>query len=124
MNNGALDRSAALPSTRESPRPPAGLTPTPQRDARWACALPDPSRGRVADPDCRGSSYYGYRYYDPATGRWPSRDPIGEEGGVYKMCGNDIVNNADFLGLSAHIVHVGDIGRPEDEGKKTHLKPI
>ncbi len=25
---------------------------------------------------------YGYRYYDPLTGRWPSRDPIGEEGGV------------------------------------------
>ena len=24
---------------------------------------------------------YGYRYYDPATGRWPSRDPIGEVGG-------------------------------------------
>ena len=26
-----------------------------------------------------GLYYYGYRYYDPATGRWPSRDPIGEE---------------------------------------------
>ena len=24
--------------------------------------------------------YYGYRYYDPVTGRWPSRDPIGEAG--------------------------------------------
>ena len=24
--------------------------------------------------------YYGYRYYDPELGRWPSRDPIGEEG--------------------------------------------
>ena len=22
--------------------------------------------------------YYGYRYYDPVTGRWPNRDPIGE----------------------------------------------
>jgi hypothetical protein len=21
-------------------------------------------------------------YYDPVTGRWPSRDPIGERGGV------------------------------------------
>ena len=21
--------------------------------------------------------YYGYRYYSPALGRWPSRDPIG-----------------------------------------------
>jgi len=23
--------------------------------------------------------YYGYRYYDPVTGRWPSRDPLGDE---------------------------------------------
>ena len=29
-----------------------------------------------------GLYYYGYRYYDPLTGRWPSRDPIEEEGGV------------------------------------------
>ncbi len=27
-----------------------------------------------------GLYYYGYRYYDPFTGRWPSRDPIGEKG--------------------------------------------
>jgi RHS repeat-associated protein len=26
--------------------------------------------------------YYGYRYYSPELGRWVSRDPIGEEGGV------------------------------------------
>ena len=24
--------------------------------------------------------YYGYRYYNPSTGRWPNRDPIGENG--------------------------------------------
>ncbi len=27
-------------------------------------------------------AWYGYRYFDPVTGRWPSRDPIGERGGV------------------------------------------
>ena len=27
-----------------------------------------------------GLYYYGYRFYDPNTGRWPSRDPIGEYG--------------------------------------------
>ena len=27
-----------------------------------------------------GLYYYGFRYYDPVTGRWPSRDPIGEYG--------------------------------------------
>src|SRR5690606_21933028 len=35
--------------------------------------------------------YYGFRYYDPVKGRWPSRDPIGEEGGLnlHAMVGND-----------------------------------
>ncbi|MDF1713751.1 MAG: RHS repeat-associated core domain-containing protein [Akkermansiaceae bacterium] len=45
--------------------------------------------------------YYGYRYYDPVTGRWPSRDPIGERGGInlYGMVGNDSVGSLDYLGL-------------------------
>lgn len=44
--------------------------------------------------------YYGYRYYDPATGRWPSRDPIEERGGtnLYAFVGNDGVRKLDFLG--------------------------
>jgi RHS repeat-associated protein len=43
---------------------------------------------------------YGYRYYDPLTGRWPSRDPIEEEGGgnLYGFVGNDGVNLWDVLG--------------------------
>ncbi len=46
-------------------------------------------------------TYYGYRYYDPVTGRWPSRDPIGEKGGVnlYGFVGNAGVNTLDILGL-------------------------
>lgn len=48
-----------------------------------------------------GVADYGYRYYDPVTGRWPSRDPIEEEGGVnlYGFVGNDGVNEWDLLGL-------------------------
>jgi hypothetical protein len=47
--------------------------------------------------------YYGYRYYDPVTGRWPSRDPIEENGGInlYGFVGNNGVNNADYLGMEA-----------------------
>ena len=47
-----------------------------------------------------GLLYYGYRYYDPATGRWPSRDPIEEAGRVnmYGFVGNDGVNWIDILG--------------------------
>ncbi len=46
-------------------------------------------------------TYYGYRWYDPVTGRWPSRDPIGENGGVnlYGFVGNNGVNQWDKLGL-------------------------
>jgi RHS repeat-associated protein len=48
-----------------------------------------------------GLYYYGYRYYDPATGRWPSRDPIEERGGtnLYKFVLNNGVHFADILGL-------------------------
>ena len=46
-------------------------------------------------------AYYGYRYYDPKTGKWPSRDPIEEEGGlsIYVMARNNAVNRWDVLGL-------------------------
>ena len=48
-----------------------------------------------------GLYYYGYRYYDPLTGRWPSRDPIEERGGLnlYGFVGNNGVNGMDYLGL-------------------------
>ncbi len=48
-----------------------------------------------------GVRFYGYRFYDPETGRWPSRDPIGERGGInlYGFVGNDGVNRWDYLGL-------------------------
>ena len=42
-----------------------------------------------------------YRYYDPMTGRWPSRDPIEEAGGenLYGFVGNDGVIRIDRLGM-------------------------
>lgn len=45
--------------------------------------------------------YYGYRYYNPSTGRFLSRDLIGETGGLnlYGFVGNDPVNNWDYLGM-------------------------
>jgi RHS repeat-associated protein len=46
-------------------------------------------------------TFYGYRYYDPVTGRWPSRDPIKERGGVnlYGFVKNDVIRLIDILGL-------------------------
>ena len=51
--------------------------------------------------EAAGLYYYGYRYYDPLTGRWPSRDLIEEEGGLnlYGFVGNDPLNKMDLLGL-------------------------
>jgi len=48
-----------------------------------------------------GVYYYGYRHYVPEVGRWASRDPIGERGGVnlYGMVWNGVVNTIDYLGL-------------------------
>jgi RHS repeat-associated protein len=45
--------------------------------------------------------YYAYRYYDPVIGRWPSRDPIEEMGGInlYGFVNNNGVNNWDLLGM-------------------------
>jgi RHS repeat-associated protein len=45
--------------------------------------------------------YYGYRYYNPSTGRWVNRDPVAEQGGknLYGYLGDDAVNHYDFLGL-------------------------
>lgn len=45
--------------------------------------------------------YFGYRYYEPTSGRWLSRDPISENGGVnlYGMVRNNPVNFVDLLGL-------------------------
>lgn len=45
---------------------------------------------------------YLYRYYSPQMGRFLSRDPIGENGGInlYGLVGNDPVNRVDILGLS------------------------
>jgi hypothetical protein len=44
---------------------------------------------------------YGYRYMDPLTGRWPSRDPIEEEGGLnlYGFVRNNALIRLDVNGL-------------------------
>ncbi len=50
---------------------------------------------------------YSYRYYDPVTGRWPSRDPIGEgtiiDFNLYAFTANRSTYRIDFLGLRTEI---------------------
>ncbi|WP_309400922.1 RHS repeat-associated core domain-containing protein [Cerasicoccus maritimus] len=63
-----------------------------------------------------GHLYYGYRYYDPTSGRWLSRDHIGESGGfnVYVANGNDFINFIDVLGLNVVPQILIDIQRDLD----------
>lgn len=73
--------------------------------------------------------YYGYRWYDPATGRWPSRDPIEESGGVnlYGFVGNNGINGLDVLGLALYAFDGtnndkgNDLGRHGDDGGPTNV---
>jgi RHS repeat-associated protein len=46
-----------------------------------------------------GLSYYGYRFYAPAIGRWMTRDPIGERDGInlYTFVRNNPINYIDPL---------------------------
>jgi len=49
-----------------------------------------------------GLNYYGYRYYNPSTGRWLSRDPLEEQGGanLYGFVGNNPLDRFDPYGQS------------------------
>jgi RHS repeat-associated protein len=72
-----------------------------------------------------GLIYYGYRYYQPSTGRWPNRDPLGELGftlltrgrqpsrsyskrwlreqsNLYHFTFNNPINRFDVLGLAVN----------------------
>ncbi len=94
----------------------AGPVGRPDRARTGGC-----TRGRVGisgERPAAGINSYGYRWYDPLTGRWPSRDPIGEEGGynLYGFVGNDGVGKIDFLGL----IHPGMVGRG---GSQLHPDP-
>lgn len=56
---------------------------------------------------------YLHRYYNPSTGRWLSRDPIGEAGGrnLYAFLANRGPNAIDWLGLCT----IGHVRNPKCE---------
>jgi RHS repeat-associated protein len=49
-----------------------------------------------------GINYYGYRFYAASLGRWMTRDPLGETGGMnlYGFVGNGPMNAVDPWGLA------------------------
>jgi RHS repeat-associated protein len=73
--------------------PPAGNRPVPRIRKRQKNPKSRGLRPRVTD--------YQYRYYDPVTGRWLSRDPIEEEGAInlYGFVNNSPIIRHDLLGM-------------------------
>jgi RHS repeat-associated protein len=70
--------------------------------------------------DESGLVYYGARYYAPREGRFLGRDPIEEEGGLnlYGFCGNDGVNQTDYLGYSWFSKQLKSIGNWVSKNKQ------
>ncbi|MCC6359173.1 MAG: RHS repeat-associated core domain-containing protein [Phycisphaerales bacterium] len=65
--------------------------------------------------DETGLGYWGYRYYDARLGRWMSRDPIGEAGGIclYAFGTNSPITRHDSLGLLSLIAQ--DTSQPSSK---------
>ncbi len=61
--------------------------------------------GQFLDPETQYYNY-GYRYYCPNVGRWPSRDPFRESGGInfYAFSYNSSINLHDYYGLKADLI--------------------
>jgi len=51
-----------------------------------------------------GLYYYGYRFYSPISGRWLTRDPLGEAGGInlYGFVEENPINFWDTFGLQSN----------------------
>ena len=91
-NDPPPDNGPISPPVR--PRPPKpGNSPNPMTSIRLRRLATRAKRVRVAD--------YSYRYYDPMTGRWMSRELLGERASLNLMsfiCNEPIVG-LDVLGL-------------------------
>ena len=98
-----------------------------EKNALWEKFLEASGRNlsdALPSPDfAMESEGYGY---ETAMGRacWPSRDPIGERGGVnlYAMVGNDTVDRWDYLGLVDQKWVSPDVGKTWDLGKCGTIK--
>jgi RHS repeat-associated protein len=70
-----------------------------------------------------GLVYYNFRYYSAEFGRWLSRDPIGEEGGLNLsgMANNNVIDEWDSLGMKLYKFKI-IISRVKDGAKEEFEK--
>jgi RHS repeat-associated protein len=74
--------------------------------AKYTLCIKKPTRGPIFiwvlstkyTEDETGLVYYGYRYYQPESGRWVNRDPA-ETLHKYGFVGNDMIGSVDARGL-------------------------
>jgi len=62
--------------------------------------------GGISDLDTKATRF-GARDYDPSTGRWTAKDPLGFQGGdtgLYNYVGGDPINRVDSSGLVTSVV--------------------
>ena len=93
-------------------------------DSNPGFAMPFGFAGGLYDRDTK-LVRFGYRDYDPETGRWTAKDPIGFAGGdtdLYGYCVGDPVNWIDPRGLFT--LGLGFRAQPFQGGFKLSLKVI
>ena len=75
------------------------VTPRPLSSSADAIAIPVGFSTKYRDSET-GTLYYGYRDYTPSLGRWTSRDPLVEKGGVnlYEFVANSTIDLVDTDG--------------------------
>ena len=67
----------------------------------WTSQFGNAGRFRYQEDPDSGLKLLGHRYYDSATGRFLTRDPVGDGRNWYVYCGSDPVNFYDDFGLAA-----------------------
>jgi RHS repeat-associated protein len=72
-----------------------------------------------------GMLYYGYRFYNPSTGRWLSRDPIEEDGGpnLFAFVYNQPQHFVDVLGEQGWALPWGGPNTPYDPSRNPFHGP-
>jgi hypothetical protein len=115
--------------------------------ARKTCVKPLKTR-QVAQAattkTASGVCYYGFRYYNPSTGRWPNRDPLGDHaffsrytegksrksvrdlerealGPLYAFLSNDPLGKVDRTGLDRYITQFDIFGLGGSGGTQLHV---